>query len=222
MLTLLGFGSSARRGAEGWTDRAKVRAVLDACCPDATIDGASPAGGADRLFYEEARAHLDARGLSPAARHCPVDASLDGPWPAAGHRRNARMYREHRPSLAVGFVSGRVGSPLSSGSAGMAQTCFYSLGAPPCPVAVYRENGVEPYDGLVLTPRTALACAVAQMRRLHRVTRDARLVVPGKALVAFWEGKAPRDEVLAALGFAADGSRWGPWIEAIAATVRAW
>lgn len=220
MLTLLGFGSSTRRGATGWTNRAKVRAVIDTCYPDATIDGASPADGADLLFYEEALSHFDARGLPRAARRCHVDTSLDGSWPAAGYRRNARMYINHKPSLAVGFVSGRVGSPLSSGSASMARTCLSGIDdADPCPVTIYREDGIEPYGGIV-PPRAVLAYAVDQMRRLYWVMRDVHLVVPGKALVAFWEGKAPRDVVLAALHFAAEDSRWAPWIEAVIATVR--
>jgi hypothetical protein len=128
MLTLLGFGSSARRGAAGWTDRARVRAVLETCRPDVVVDGASPAGGADALFHEEAVQHFFARGLdvAPASRE-PVDHTYDGPWPAAGHRRNARMYRTWRPSLAAGFVSGKVGSTLSTGSAAMARICLRGL-----------------------------------------------------------------------------------------------
>ena len=102
----------------------------------------------------------------------------------------------------------------------MARICLYGLDdVPPCPVVVYREDGVEPYGSLVVSPRTALAVAVDQMRRLFWVTRDAALVVPGKALVAFWEGEDRREEVLAALGYARDGSRWAPWIDAVIATV---
>lgn len=47
-ITLLGFGSSARGGATGWANRARVRAVIDLVRPDSTIDGNSPAGGADQ------------------------------------------------------------------------------------------------------------------------------------------------------------------------------
>lgn len=203
MLTLLGFGSSARRHATAWTDRARVRAVIEACQPDVVVDGASTAGGADDIVHGEAVV-LGIRSL-----RCPVDHALDGAWPAAGHRRNARMYREHRPSLAAGFVSGRVGMPLSSGSAGMARICLRGLdGVPPCPVVVYREDGIEPYRDLSM--------ALAMLRLLYVVTKDERLVPPGKALKMM----APRDEAIAALGFAAEGSRWAPWIEAVIATVK--
>lgn len=223
MLVMLGFGSSARRGATGWTNRARVRAVIDACRPDQTIDGASPAGGADDLVHEEAVA------ASVRSERCPMDRAFDGPGGVAFLHRNERMYRTWRPSLAVGFISGRVGTPLSSGSAHMARTCLYGLDdVSPCPVVVYRDDGVEPYGGLVLTRRTALACAVDQMRRLFWVTRDAALVTPGKALVAFWEERTQgmditkrREEVLTAMGRAAEvAPRWAPWIEAVCETVR--
>jgi hypothetical protein len=221
MLVMLGFGSSARRGAAGWTDRERVRSVLDLVQPDVTVDGASPAGGADDIVNETAWRHFIERNLdTDRARRCPMDPALDGPGGRAFLRRNERMFRTRRPSLAVGFVSGKVGSPLSAGSAAMARICLYGLDdVPPCPVVVYRADGVEPYGGLVLSPRTALAVAVDQMRRLFWATRDDALVVPGKAIVAFWEHQAPRDEVLAALRFAADGSRWAPWIDAVIATV---
>lgn len=215
MLTLLGFGSSARRGATGWTDATKIRRVVDACQPDRCVHGASAAGGADAVFAEQAREHFFARGsdTAPVMRE-PVDTSVDGPWPAAGHRRNARMYRTWMPNLAAGFISGKVGSPLSSGSAGMLRICQQGLFArqdrrvmlaPPCAVVVYRDDGVEPDPD-----------PLATMRRLYAVTRDERLIQPGKALAM----GAPRDETLAALAFAAEGSRWAPWIEAVEAAVR--
>ena len=120
MLTLLGFGSSARRGATGWTDPVPPRAILNVCQPDQTIDGASPSGGADDVFHDAALEHFMRRHLDPLlARRCPMGPALDGPGGRAFLRRNERMYREHRPTLAVGFISGRVGSPLSAGSAAM-------------------------------------------------------------------------------------------------------
>lgn len=215
MLTLLGFGSSARRGADGWTDRARVRSIIDRAEPDRTIDGASPSGGADQLFYEEACEHFLARGITMSyARRCPYDPALDGPPPRGFLRRNARQFRTHRPGLAAGFISGRVGSPLSSGSAHMLGICLRGLdGVPPCPVVVYRDDGVEPYSDLRV--------AHAQLRRLYAVTRAAPLVPPGKALASLCDcGDPPRDEVVDGLLYAADGSRWAPWIEAVAETVR--
>lgn len=38
---------------------------------------------------------------------CPVDPALDGPWPAAGHRRNERMLRAHKPKALIAFPGGR-------------------------------------------------------------------------------------------------------------------
>ncbi len=222
MLTLLGFGSSARRGAAGWTDRARVRAVIDLVQPDVTVDGASPSGGADHVFFAEACEHFTARGLDvDRTRCCPMDPALDGPGGRAFLRRNERMYRTWRPSLAAGFVTGKVGSPLSSGSKGMARICLAGLRgddprvvlAPPCPVVIYRDDGVEPYRDL--------ATALGQFRRLYAATKDPALVIPGQALKSLCEiGDPTPAEVIAALGYARDGSRWAPWIDAAIATVR--
>ncbi len=208
MITLLGFGSSARRGATGWTDRARVRAVIDACCPDETVDGKSPAGGADQVFWEEAVMYFRASGDGIPARRCPVERDHDGPWPAAGHRRNARMYRTYRPTIAAGFISGKVGSPLSSGSAGMLRICREGLGdRPPIPVVVYRDDGIEP-----VTP------PLRTMRLLSEI--DTSLTPLYLATNAHLKGETSREEVLAALAFAAEGSRWAPWIEAVRASLR--
>lgn len=236
MLTLLGFGSSARRGATGWTGRARVRALLDVAQPDVVVDGASPSDrrevvdgaevlrGADLIVHVEALAHFDRRGL-PTARaiRCPFDHAIDGPAPRGFLARNARQYREHRPILGAGLISGKVGTPFSSGSAHMLGICLRGLRgsgddprvrrAPPCPVVVYREDGIEPYDDLGM--------AIEQLRRLYAVTQDKRLVAPGKALASLCErGDPPPGEVAIALDCAAEGSRWAPWIEAVAATVR--
>jgi hypothetical protein len=223
MLTLLGFGSSARRGATGWTDGARVRWVIDTAQPDLVVDGASPAGGADQLVHDTAQFHFALCTLDPDhhAIRCPVDTLLDGPWPRAGMRRNERMYRTHRPGLAAGFVSGKVGTPLSSGSAHMAGICLAGLPglakghyhAFPCAVVVYRDDGVEPYSSIAVAHR--------QLQRLYAATKDRALIVPGKALRSMCEcGDPPPDEVLASLEFARDGSRWAPWLDAVIATVR--
>ena len=206
MLTLLGFGSSARRGATGWTDAARLRAVIDIVQPDAAVDGASPSKGADDAFHAEAAAHFIARGLSPdLARRCPMQTDYDGHHRGRYMNRNARQYREHRPALAVGGVTGKVGTPLSSGSANMRSICL----AGETPTLVLRDNGIEPDPSPLRT-----------MRRLHEVTGDERLVVPWHAVNAWKKGDASPEEVLAALVFAREGSRWAPWIEAVEATVR--
>lgn len=216
MIVLLGFGTSHRRGQIGWSDREKLRRVIDACEPDATVDGASPSGGADDVLHEEACEFFLSRGVSmERARRCPMEIAKDGQHRSRFMNRNARMYREHRPSLAVGAITGKVGSPLSAGSAHMLGICLAGIPAervPPCPVVVLRDDGLEPYAGL--------AIAKAQLLRLWQVTRDERLLSPGKGLAALIAGEAPKDAVLTSLRYAATGSRWAPWIEAVETTVR--
>lgn len=45
--------------------------------------------------------------LHIACEICPVDNKLDGPWPAAGHRRNHRMLNTSRASRLIAFPGGR-------------------------------------------------------------------------------------------------------------------
>lgn len=59
------------------------------------------ARGADHL------AGLWARANRVKETRFAVDHGLDGPWPAAGHYRNERMYRESRPDLVLAFPGGR-------------------------------------------------------------------------------------------------------------------
>jgi len=44
-----------------------------------------------------------ATGVGAACDVYPVDHALDGPWPGAGPRRNARMLRESRPDRGLAF-----------------------------------------------------------------------------------------------------------------------
>ncbi len=200
-MRLLIFGSSARRGATGWTDVARVSSLLATALPDVVIEGESPCGGADALAREVAES------LGIAVDPYPQRDDVDGP--RGFLRRNERMHRDGKPDVAAGFVSGKVGSPLSGGSAAMAAICVRAG----TPLVVYREDGVEPYADL--------ATAYHQMRRLYVATLDERLVAPGQALKALATmNAASREEVLAALGYARDGSRWAPWIEAVEATVK--
>lgn len=69
----------------------------------------------------------------------PVDTAIDGPWPAAGHRRNARMHRDGKPDGARSFITGNLGTPLSRGSAGMLDI----LRRAGVPTIVHRDDGVE-------------------------------------------------------------------------------
>ena len=84
---------------------------------------------------------------------------------------------------------------------------------PPCAVVVLREDGIEPYRGLTI--------AYQQLWRLWVATQDERLVTPGHALLALRAGQCLPEEAATALRYAAEGSRWAPWIQAVEATVRA-
>ncbi len=69
----------------------------------------------------------------------PVDLKLDGQWPSAGHRRNERMAWKGKPTGGRAFISGRIGTALSKGSAGM----LAILDRMGVPVILHRENGIE-------------------------------------------------------------------------------
>jgi hypothetical protein len=91
------------------------------------------ADGADIL------ARLVAREHEQGVEAYPVNHAVDGPWPWAGPRRNARMCREGRPTAARGFVTGVRGTPLSRGSAGMLDI----LRRAGVPTIVHRDDGIE-------------------------------------------------------------------------------
>lgn len=217
MIVLLGCGSSARRGATGWTDRARVRSLIRLSQPDATVDGASPSGGLDDIFFEEA---CDYFGDAPErAQRCPMREDIDGTDRGRFMRRNARMFVTHKPNLAASWISGRVGTEMSNGSLHMVGVCMRgALDVPPCPVVIYRDDGIEPLPGY---GSANLAVERWQLWRLHEVTRAPEIAPAGRALRAFAEGRTSREEVLAALACAREGSRWGPWIEAVEKTVSA-
>lgn len=52
-----------------------------------------------------AGAWAEARGY-PVDEY-PVDTSIEGPWPAAGNRRNGRMMRASMPDLVIAFPGQR-------------------------------------------------------------------------------------------------------------------
>jgi hypothetical protein len=91
-------------GSRAWDRPAYVRSVLDGLllahgemvlylgmCPDGT-DAASHAWYLDR----------QAAGASVALAAFAVDVTLDGPWPAAGQRRNVRMVHSFAADVAGG------------------------------------------------------------------------------------------------------------------------
>ena len=147
---LLVFGSRA------WTDKRRIAYLLETVRPYSVIEG--EANGADAIARNEAMAR------DIVVRRFPVDNAIDGAWPAAGHKRNARMYRDGAPSLAAGFVTGKVGSPLSKGSEGMASVIRR---AGKVPLAIYREDGIEPLARADEPLEHRLAVARGEMLKLH-------------------------------------------------------
>ncbi len=79
---------------------------------DVVIEGECPTReNADKLAAEWARAKR--RRVAPF----PVNHRLDGPWPGAGPRRNARMLRIGRPTHAAAFP--RADGHIGNGTADM-------------------------------------------------------------------------------------------------------
>lgn len=237
---LLVCGSSRRpRGAGGWTDETWLDGVLRTLQPTLLAHGASPSGGGDAVAEWCGERHFRERGLDPDEhiRRFAMDPRIDGEGGRAFMRRNARMGETFfagwpalaaRPgafiplgiALCVGGVGEKVGSRdcyLSNGTDNMVRW----MRAHRIPVVVRRENGVELAR---FGPPTAepLTVALDVLRKLYAATQDKRLVAPGKALASLCEcGDPEPDEVAIALLYAAEGSRWAPWIEAVAATVGA-
>lgn len=100
-------------GGRTYSDRAKVYTTLDALSPEPAdnptlgcwlpqgvtiITGKCPTG-ADQIAGDWAVVNWT--GLE----EYPVDHTLDGPWPAAGPRRNARMLRESKPDRVIAFFT---------------------------------------------------------------------------------------------------------------------
>ena len=92
-------------GGRYYSDRPAAYAAFDLVLGmrpiEVVIQGECPAGGADKLADEWAIL----RGL-PREPY-PVDTKLDGDWPQAGVRRNARMLRLSRPTLVLALPGGR-------------------------------------------------------------------------------------------------------------------
>lgn len=86
-------------GSRHWTDRAKIRDLIEELPYHAVVIHGAHHSGADKMADEEARA----AGLR--VEPYPVDHALDGPWPAAGPRRNSRMVRQSTPDFAFAFRS---------------------------------------------------------------------------------------------------------------------
>ncbi len=111
-------------GGRDYDNRTRLFAVLTAVHRRVgiaeIIHGA--ARGADHL------AGLWARSNRVQETRFPVDHALDGPWPAAGHYRNERMYRESKPDLVLAFPGGK-GTANMVRTAQLGRTPTYRLEA---------------------------------------------------------------------------------------------
>jgi len=85
-------------GSRAWKDRRKIRQVLQEL-PYHAVVAHGGARGADLIAKQEAE------GLGLRTVPYPVDATLDGPWPAAGIKRNTRMVEDFKPEFAFAFRS---------------------------------------------------------------------------------------------------------------------
>jgi hypothetical protein len=60
-------------------------------------------GGVDLALARHTAAAYPSAIIDPY----PVDHSIDGPWPGAGPRRNARMLRDGKPDVLIAFTGGK-------------------------------------------------------------------------------------------------------------------
>lgn len=84
-------------GPRVWLEQKPIEKILREF-PRDTVIVHGAARGADMI------AGYVAEFLSFEVRPYPVDHALDGPWPAAGPRRNVRMLRAEHPSADGTFV----------------------------------------------------------------------------------------------------------------------
>lgn len=104
-------------GPRVWTDWKPIVEVLRAF-PQGTIIVHGDARGADKM------AGAVARRLGFEVRPYPVDNAVDGPWPAAGVRRNIRMLKSEHPCMRDGCfvdvgIAFKLGEALSKGTGHM-------------------------------------------------------------------------------------------------------
>jgi hypothetical protein len=92
-------------GGRTYTDADAVDAALmllqDRHGVTVAIHGACHLGGLDKIVDAWMRSH----GI--IVETYPVRPAIDGPWPSAGPRRNARMLADSKPDAGVIFPGGR-------------------------------------------------------------------------------------------------------------------
>lgn len=84
-------------GSRDWADRARIASELAILRPTHVIHGACPTG-ADVIAH---RIVCTSDTIATLVYH--VDHTIDGPWPAAGPKRNARMLRDAKPDRGLAF-----------------------------------------------------------------------------------------------------------------------
>lgn len=89
-------------GSRGWLDVACVRRHLFSYDPSVIIHGGCPRG-ADNIADLEAGLYQYWENKALVIDVYPANPHVDGPWPAAGPRRNARMLRDAKPDRGLAF-----------------------------------------------------------------------------------------------------------------------
>lgn len=84
-------------GSRDWLDRVAIGREL-AGLPSGSVIAHGGARGADTL------AGTIALTMGYGVTSYPVDTRIDGPWPAAGNRRNERMFNDFQPDLVIAFL----------------------------------------------------------------------------------------------------------------------
>lgn len=88
-------------GGRDYNDKRSIYRSLDGLFPRPTAIIHGGASGADFWAGRWAADHD-----VPCEKYA-VDHAIDGPWPAAGPRRNARMLEKSKPHMVVAFPGGR-------------------------------------------------------------------------------------------------------------------
>jgi hypothetical protein len=133
--TILVCGSATRNSVGGWTDIDTIHAWVMPLFLRRHVRylAHGDADGADRMselvLHDYAMAGMrDAeveRFISESVRRYPVDTTIDGPWPAAGPKRNARMLAAELPRIrrVLAFTTPGPKLGMTRGTADMVERC---------------------------------------------------------------------------------------------------
>lgn len=194
-------------GSREWPDPSPIATFLRTVRPDLVVHGACGLDETDAIDPAKMRGADGHAHRQAVALGIPVDPH-PAHWRRLGKRAGMVRNGEMAPlaNLAAGWSAGRLGTPVTRGSADMAARCR----ARGTPVVVYREGGIEPDP----TP-------LRTMRRLHEATSEAALIPAWHAVNAWKKGEVSPDVAAAAVRCAAESApRWAPWLDAVAAACR--